>query len=113
MSPCEQRTAVTALQLGDEGPQLGLGGALHQLGALLDGNPQGGGQRLDRLPAADVRAREDALDAVARVERRERRGLAHPALVERAEVVVIVARPPVAGRAVAEEEQGHQAAPSA
>ena len=59
-----------------------------ELVALLDRQAERGGERLERLDAAPVRAREQPLDRDVRRGRRQRLGLAAAALVERPRSVV-------------------------
>src|SRR5687768_18139652 len=52
------------VERADEAERVLGGRALGELGSFLDGPPERAGERLDRLAAADVRARQDALDGV-------------------------------------------------
>jgi hypothetical protein len=80
-------------------------GAFRQLLPLLHRNPAPPDQRLDRLHAADVRARQDPIEAVAREDLHQALGLPGSAGVERPQPVVTLPALPVARARVPNEEQ--------
>ena len=107
MSPCD-RERRSRPELADERPGLVGRHPFGQLGAFLDGQAERRGERLDGLAAAHVRARQDPLHG----ERGEQLGVGigvtAPQLVERAQVIVVVPGPAVAGESVAEEQERHR-----
>lgn len=84
-------------------------GALGQLVAVLDRDAEPACQRLDRLAAADVRARVDTLDGVRVQDVGELLSLLATLLVERPEPVVAVPLLTLPGDGVTDEENFSQA----
>ena len=107
-----QRTAVSPSSEPDEPEHVFGRRALGELRSILDGQSERAGERLDRLAAADVRAREHAPDVAAGENVHEALGLPAAPVVERSQVIVLPVDA-VAGSGVAEEEDGQRDSSSA
>ena len=93
---------VLAQQLGS-----GVSLALFEPLVQLHLQPERSGQRLDRLDAADIRAREDTPQTERPQERDEIGRLPAPARIERPQTVVVLPVEAVSGRGMAKQDARH------
>ena len=93
-SPCVHRTTGPGPSRPSSARASSSGGAFGDRLIGLDGHLHPGGERLERLDASDVRARDEPSERVARERSHQRIGLAPAPLVEGADLVVV--GPPLA-----------------
>ena len=108
MSPCVQQTTPSSRSNSAAAPPCALFEPLVQLHL----QPERGGQRLDRLDAADIRAREDAPHTERPQELDELGGLQAPARIEGTQMVVVLPVEAVSGRGMAEQDARHSCSSS-